>query len=80
MPFSAENRCTAAALPGPHRIGFTTPPVSIPSSLVSNLLVSVFVMPRKRATGLTWMVSADELSTTVWPRATWARTSSRISG
>ncbi|CNI63382.1 Uncharacterised protein [Mycobacterium tuberculosis] len=80
MPCSLANFCTAAALPGPHRIGLTTRPVSSPSSLVSNLLVSVLVIPRNRATGLTWMVSADELSTTVWPRATWARTSSRISG
>lgn len=61
-----------------HRSGFArTPqnwlqhtPVSIPSSLVSNLLVSMLLIPRKRATGPTWMVSADELRTTVWPRAT----------
>ena len=58
----------------------TTPPVRTPSSSVSNLLVSVLGMPRKRATGSTWMVSADELSTTVWPRARCARTNSRISG
>ncbi|CFS64591.1 Uncharacterised protein [Mycobacterium tuberculosis] len=58
------------ALPGHHKIGFSTPPVSIPSSLVSNLLVSMLLIPRKRATGPTWMVSADELRTTVWPRAT----------
>ena len=50
-------------------IGVSTSPVSRPSSSVSNLLLSTFLMPRNRATGSTWTVSADELSTTVWPRA-----------
>ncbi len=80
MSFSAANFCTALALPGPHRIGLITLPVSTSSSSTSNLLVRVFSMPRNLATGSTWIVSADELSTTVWPRSMWACTSSRISG
>ena len=77
---SAANACTARALPGPQMIGVCTSPVIRPSSSVSNLLLSTLSMPRNLATGSTWTVSADELRTTVWPRAMCARTRSRISG
>ena len=80
MSFSAANRCTAAALPGPHKIGFDDAAGEQPVFVGLELVGERVGDPRNRATGLTWMVSADELSTTVWPRATWARTSSRISG
>ena len=61
-------------------MGSATSPVIRPFSSVSNLLLSTLLMPRNRATGSTCTVSAEELRTTVCPRAMWARTISRISG
>jgi hypothetical protein len=67
-PCSAANFCTLVALLGPQITGRWTSPVSTPSASTTNRLHTTWSMPRYRATGSACMVSADELSTTVWPR------------
>ena len=61
-------------------MGLLMVPVSRPSASSSKVLHTTWSMPSARATGSAWMVRADELSTTVCPRAWWADTISRISG